>query len=135
MNPDAPLPTELFLLGWSVILLFAHIALQSLLATKDRGLAYNASARDEEGKPLGTMAKRAERALKNYAETWPGFIALALALAVSGRTGGLGETGAWVWFIARIAYIPLYLFGVPYLRSLAWGVAALGLVLMLVRFL
>lgn len=135
MNPAAPLPTELALLGWSVILLFVHIALQGALATNDRGLGYNAGARDGEGKPLGTFAKRAERTLKNYSETWPAFAALALGLAVSGRTGGIGETGAWVWFASRIIYIPLYVLGVPYVRTLVWGVAAIGLVLMLVRFL
>ncbi len=130
-----PLPTELLLLGWSTVLLFAYVMIQGQTATRDRGLDWNAGPRDGEQKPLGEMAGRAERALKNFQETYPVFIALALELAVTDRTGGLGAIGAWLWFGARIAYIPLYLFGIKYVRSLCWMVSILGLLLMLIRSL
>jgi uncharacterized MAPEG superfamily protein len=129
------LPTELLLLGWSTVLLFAYVMIQGQTATRDRGLDWNAGPRDGEQKPLGEMAGRAERALKNFQETYPVFIALALGLAVTDRTGGLGAIGAWLWFGARIVYIPLYLFGIKYVRSLCWTVSILGLLLMLIRFL
>ena len=129
------LPTELLLLGWSTVLLFAYVMIQGQTATRDRGLDWNAGPRDGEQKPLGAMAGRAERALKNFQETYPVFVALALGLAVTDRTGGLGAIGAWLWFGARIAYIPLYLFGIKYVRSLCWMVSILGLLLMLIRFL
>ena len=129
------LPIELMLLGWSTILLVVYIMTQGQMATLDRGLGWNAGPRDGEAKPLGTLAGRAQRALRNFQETYPAFIALALALAVSGRGGGLGAIGAWTWLIARIVYLPLYLMGVPYLRSLCWTVSMLGLILMLVRLL
>ncbi|KQN15920.1 conserved membrane hypothetical protein [Sphingomonas aurantiaca] len=129
------LPTELLLLGWSTVLLFAYVMIQGQTATRDRGLDWNAGPRDGEQKPLGEMAGRAERALKNFQETYPVFVALALGLAVTDRTGGLGAIGAWLWFGARIAYIPLYLFGIRYVRSLCWLASILGLLLMLIRFL
>ena len=129
------LPTELLLLGWSTVLLFAYVMIQGQTATRDRGLDWNAGARDGEQKPLGPMAGRAERALKNFQETYPVFVALALGLAVTDRTGGIGAIGAWLWFGARIAYIPLYLFGIKYVRSLCWMASILGLLLMLIRFL
>ncbi len=127
------MPTELTLLGASTILLFAHVMIQGQTATRDRGLAWNAGPRDGEQTPLGPLAGRAARALANFQETYPAFIALTLALTVTGQTGGLGATGAIVWFAARIAYIPLYLLGVPYVRSLAWLLSILGLLLMLIR--
>jgi len=129
------LPTELLLLGWSTVLLFAYVMIQGQTATRDRGLDWNAGPRDGEQKPLGEMAGRAGRALKNFQETYPVFVALALGLAVTDRTGGLGAIGAWLWFGARIAYIPLYLFGIRYVRSLCWLASILGLLLMLIRFL
>ncbi len=128
------MPIELTLLGASVVLLVVHILIQGQTATRERGLAWNAGPRDGEQAPLGPLAGRAARASANYLETYPAFVALALGLAVTGQTGGLGAAGAILWFAARIAYIPLYLLGVRYVRSLAWTAAMLGLLLMLVRF-
>lgn len=130
------MPTELTILGISVILLVVHVMLQGQTATRERGLAWNAGPRDgNDEKPLGPLAGRAARALANYQETYPAFVALALGLAITGQTGGLGAAGAILWLVARIVYIPLYLFGIPYVRSLAWVAAMLGLLLMLIRFL
>jgi len=129
------LPLEFTLLGWSVVLLVVAIMLQGQLATRELGVTWNAGPRDSEQQPKGVLAGRAQRALDNFKESYPAFIALALALAVSGRTGGLGATGALLWFVARIVYHPLYLFGVPYLRSLVWVASMLGLLLMLIRLL
>lgn len=134
--PDlTALPTELVLLGWSTVMLFAHIMLQGQLVTRERGTDWNAGPRDGAEKPLGEFAGRATRTLANFQETYPIFVALALGLAVSGRVGGIGAIGAIVWFVARIAYVPLYLFGVKYVRSLCWLASILGLLLMLIRFL
>ena len=128
----SPITTELTVLGWSFVLFLAHLMVQATPALKDQGAAFNAGPRDDPP-PLGITAGRAQRAFANFKETYPIFIALALGLAVTGRSGGLAATGAWIWLVARIAYIPLYLFGVPYVRSLAWGVAAAGLVMMATR--
>lgn len=130
-----PLPLELTLLGWSVVLLTVAILLQGHFATRERGTQWNAGPRDGDNAPKGVMAGRAQRALDNFKESYPAFLALALALAVTGRTGGIGAIGAMLWFAARIAYHPLYLFGVPYVRSLAWMASMVGLLLMLIRLL
>jgi uncharacterized MAPEG superfamily protein len=126
---------EIQLLGWSVILLFVYIAAQGALVTRVRGLVWNAGPRDGGPGELPTHAGRAQRALDNFKETWPAYIALSLALALTGRTGGAGAVGAWLWFGARIAYLPLYLFGVPWVRTLAFGVSLVGLILMLRQLL
>ncbi len=130
-----PLPTEITLLGWSVVLLLVHIFVQGGLSARQRGLAWGAGARDAAPVPLGLHAGRAQRALDNFKETYPAFIALALALALTGRSGGTGATGAGLWFAARIVYLPLYLLGVPWVRSGAYGVSLAGLMMMLGQLL
>ena len=118
------------LLGWSVLLLALHIGLQGAGSVLELGPTWNAGPRDEEKKPSGKFAGRASRASANLQETYPAFVGLALALAVAGDPSGWGLTGAWTWFACRILYIPLYLAGVPYIRSLVWLGSLAGLLIM-----
>ena len=128
----APASALLALVGWSVVLLFVHVMLQGMTATRELGSAWNAGPRDEEKRPQGVLAGRAARASANFRETYPAFVALALALVVAGRDGGLGLAGGWVWLSCRLVYIPLYLAGIPYIRSVVWLGSAIGLLMMFV---
>ena len=118
------------LLAWSVVLLVVHVALQGFTATLELGSAWNAGPRDEERRPSGKVAGRLARASANFRETYPAFVGLCLALAITGDLTGWGLTGAWTWFVCRIIYIPLYLAGVPYIRSLIWLGSLAGLLIM-----
>ncbi len=120
------------LLAWSVVLLVVHIMLQGHLATRELGSKWNAGPRDDEKKPKGALAGRAERASANFRETYPAFVALAAAAGLMGITSGWALIGAYVWFACRIVYIPLYLAGVPYVRSLVWLGAMAGLLAMFI---
>lgn len=121
--------TELWLLFSSLPLFGLYLGAQSLIFRWQHGLLYAASARDE-NEPEGELLGRAERALRNFQETWPVFIVLTLIghLAMPGEP--LMFWGAIVWFAARLAYLPLYLFGVFMIRSLVWNVTLLGLIIM-----
>jgi uncharacterized MAPEG superfamily protein len=132
---SASLPVELRILGLSVVWLLVHILAQAATVTRERGLNWNMGARDEISPSLGPMAGRAQRALANYSETWPAFIALALALTVSGRAGGTGAVGAALWLCARVLYLPLYLYGIKYWRTAVYAVSWIGLALMLGQLL
>jgi uncharacterized MAPEG superfamily protein len=131
----AALTGELQALAWSVVLLLIHVAAQGAASTASLGIGYNLGARDEDRQPSGPLASRLRRASANFIETYPAFIALALALAVSGKSGGMGATGAFVWLGFRVLYLPLYAFGVPVLRTLAWTGAMIGLLMMLTRLM
>ena len=72
------------------------------------------------------LTGRADRALANAIEAMILFFPLAL---LSQGTGG-AVAGAAVFVIARIAYVPLYLAGVPFLRTGAWLAGLAGLFLM-----
>src|ERR1700733_2133782 len=101
-----PLPTEIVMLGVSVVLLLAQLFLQSIPATLEFGGEYRTGPRDETKALHGVFAGRADSAFRNLMETFPAFA--ALALVVTGRNGGLGATAAEVWVAARILYVPLY---------------------------
>jgi uncharacterized MAPEG superfamily protein len=123
---------EIRILAWTVVLGFVHIVAASHAASLQRGYRWTASARDREVAPLTGVAGRLDRALRNFSETFPLFAALLLAAQAIGRHSWLTETGAILYFVARLAYLPLYAFGVPLVRSLVWNVAALGMALLLV---
>ncbi len=120
---------ELTMLVWSTTLLGAYLGAQSILYRLDYGIVHGATARDNERSP-GVLAGRAERALRNLLETYAVFVALVLATELSGRSDSLTVWGIHLYFWARWVYLPLYIGGVPYMRSLVWCVSGLGLALM-----
>ena len=81
--------TEMAVLGWSVVLLLVQVVLQAS-AGLDLGPRYLFSPRDEKRESKVVVAGRLQRALRNFLETYPAFVALALALVVTGKAGGLG---------------------------------------------
>jgi uncharacterized MAPEG superfamily protein len=88
------------------------------------------SARDKPAPPQGLIYGRATRALANYVENFTAFAALDLAFIATHQPGGWGPT---IWIVARILYLPLYLFGVIYLRSIVWGISLVAILMMLAR--
>lgn len=126
--------SEITVLGWSVVLLLLQVVVQAT-ATYDLGPKYLFSPRDEGRVSRSVVAGRLSRALHNLLETYPAFVALALALVITGKAGGLGATGAWLWLAARVAYVPVYAAGIPVIRTLLWALSIVGLVLMLLRLM
>ena len=95
-------------------------------------LGDDASERDlVDALALRAAVNRLARAQANLMETLPLFVAALLACAVAGRLGPRTLLGAQLFFWGRLVYLPLYAAGVAVARSLAWGVALLGLVLIL----
>ena len=122
---------ELWLLVAAIVLGFVHILLQAHSMNLQRGLHWNAGPRDEHMPPLSGVAGRLKRALRNYLETFPFFAAAVLTAQVVNVHNAFTLWGAWLYVVGRIAYLPLYAFGVRYVRSLAWNIATLGILLVL----
>lgn len=113
------------------VLCLVQIIIASHAASHQRGYLWTASARDGEVAPLTGIAGRLERALRNFLETFPVFVAAVLLVHVLGRSGALSKWGAVLYFAARVVYVPLYVAGIPVIRSLVWNVAFVGIVLLL----
>jgi uncharacterized MAPEG superfamily protein len=128
-----PLPTEIVMLGLGAVLLLLQMFLQSVASAVELGVGYKMGYRDDSRVVRSAIAGRADRAFRNLLETFPIFAALALALVVTGRNGGLGALGAQIWIVMRILYVPLYLIQIPFARSVVWFASIFALVAMLVR--
>ncbi len=118
--------TELWLLFASLPIYALYLGAQSILYRWHHGLWYAQTARDAEGPPSPILG-RAERALRNFFETWPAFIVLTLIAHLAHQHDQLVFWGAIDWLASRALYLPLYLSGVFGLRSLVWFIGAIGL--------
>ena len=126
------LSVEMAYLALSVLLLLVHLSVQSFTYKAQVGNRYTVGPRDDDLPPAGT-AGRAARAYRNFLETFPAFAALALAIEVTGAHDSYAGFGAALYFWGRVAYLPAYLAGLVWIRTLIWNASAVGLVIMLWR--
>ncbi|MEM8536984.1 MAG: MAPEG family protein [Pseudomonadota bacterium] len=125
---------ELQYLVYAVILLIAHILIQATLSDLSKGIGWALGPQDE-AREQNVIAGRVQRALRNYLENLPAFIALALVLALTERSTETTALGAAIWFWARVAYVPAFASGLPLVRSVAWFASLVGLAMMILPLL
>jgi len=118
---------EIKMLAWSILLGIASVLIAASLATRVRGLDWNVGNRDAESARLTGPAGRAQRASRNFLETFPFFAAAVLAVVLTKANTNHTALGSELYFWGRLAHLPIYIIGIPYLRSLAWAVAFWGL--------
>ncbi|WP_415404232.1 MAPEG family protein [Tateyamaria sp. SN3-11] len=120
---------ELIYLTYATLLLIAHVLIQATLSDLSKGIGWALGSQDEK-REQNAIAARVERALANYLAYFPAFAAIALALTVTNLNTETTAIGAAIWFWARVAYVPAYASGIPLVRSVAWIVSMVGLVMM-----
>lgn len=118
---------DLWILLAAALLGLVHVSLSSFLYKGQEGNAYTVGPRDEP-RPRKGVAGRLDRAQWNFLETFPLFAVCILVAHVSGTAGNLSWWGGVLYLGGRIAYLPLYALGVPWLRTFSWNIATLGLV-------
>ena len=123
--------TELTYLVATLALALVQILLPAGARTLEFGIGWNAGARDQTPPSHNPVVGRLERAQSNLYETLPLFIGAVLIAHVTGAESALTLWGVALYFWARVAYVPLYALGVPYIRSLVWLVSLVGLVMLL----
>lgn len=119
---------ELKLLVWSVALAFAQMLLAVVGATQQVGIEELAGNREFTPKLMG-WAERARKGHLNMLENLALFAPLVLVAHMTGRTNATTALGAEIFFLARLIYVFVFAFGVPYLRTLVWTVSVIGLIL------
>jgi uncharacterized MAPEG superfamily protein len=120
--------SELACLEVAVLLWLVHVLLQANLTGASP--SYLFSSRDDPPPPASMIGGRAARAARNYIDNFPPFAALDLAFLATNHPAGIWPT---LWIVARIAYLPLYLFNGIYARTTAWLISIIALAAMLIR--
>ncbi len=120
------LSVELAYLALCVPLALAYIVTQAVLA--------GGAGRRRAGDTLSERGFRAEKALRNFIETFALFAAMALGVTLAGKADWWTGLGAALYFWGRVAYLPAYIAGVGPVRSMFWTIATLGIAIMFWQF-
>ena len=123
---------ELAYLVWSAVLTFILVLIAVSGATLQVGLPKLAANRDDLPELTG-WAGRAQRAHRNMLENLILFAILVLVAHAVGVRNGMTVLGAQLFFWGRVAYAVLYIAGIPWARTAAWGVSVVGLLLILLQ--
>ena len=123
----ALLELTMYFTVWTLLTVVMGGAIRNQEWTKE-GRQIGLGNRDnlKEATPMGG---RAERAAKNSIEAAVFFVPLAMIANAAGLDTEV-MLGAQIAFWARIAYVPIYIAGIKYLRSFVWLVGVGGYALM-----
>jgi len=125
---------ELMLLAWAVALTLVQMLVAASGSASQVGVMPLFGNR--QGMPALTgWAGRAQRAHHNMLENLVLFAALVLICAVTNKTNATTLLGAQLFLWARVAYAAIYVAGIPYLRTAAWLVSVIGLVMIFLQLL
>jgi uncharacterized MAPEG superfamily protein len=123
---------ELMYLIWAAALtvILAVIAVSG--AALEVGLPRLAGNREGMGEMPG-WAGRAARAHRNMLENLVLFAILVLAARAANISNATTLLGAQLFFWGRVAHAAIYIAGIPWLRTAAWVISVLGLLLIFLQ--
>ena len=125
---------ELKLLIWSTALALIQMLVALLAAIAQVGFLPLVGNRENLPGFEG-WAGRAQRAHRNMLESLIVFATLVLVAQSAGKTDVATALGAQLFFWSRLAYAPVYVIGIPWLRTALWGVSFVGLLQILLQLL
>ncbi len=129
------MPTEINYLLSAVALYLLMIVFQAVAATVSGKVTLGDLLGPRDKLPASGVSQlhaRARRAQANFTEGMVMFIPLVMITVYSAQTTPMSALGATLFFYGRLAFAPLYWFGVPVLRTVAWAVSIVGILLLLV---
>jgi uncharacterized MAPEG superfamily protein len=123
---------ELTYLVWAAALTVIQVVIAVSGAQLQVGLPTLADNR--EGLPQFTgWAGRARRAHANMLESLVLFAILVLTAKAAGISNATTLLGAQLFFWSRVAYAVIYIVGIPWVRTVAWAVSVIGLLLIFLQ--
>ena len=125
---------ELMYLVWSAALTFVLVLIAVASAILQCGLPTLAGNREGLTKMTG-WAGRAQRAHLNMLESLILFAVLVFVARLAGIHNTMTLLGAQMFFWGRVAHAVVYIAGIPWVRTAAWGVSVVGLVLIFLQLI
>lgn len=116
------------------VLILIYVSVQSMLQKASLGNAWTVGARDSTPQQ-NEISGRAKRATENLLETALIYVCLAVVIEFTGRSSAITEWGALVYLIGRAVYLPAYLAGYPWVRTIIWNISTAALAVMLIGLL
>lgn len=127
--------TEITMLWASALLGLVYLLAAVVPSVLARGMPWALGPRDGDWPAVGTVAARLDRAWRNFRETFPIFAAAILISIQVPQDSTLAALGAQLYFWGRVAFLPIYAIGWPFVRTAAWTVSLAGIVLVLLAAL
>ena len=123
MTKTLMIVAELAVINWALIVAASLIKAR---AWTPPGMKAALGNREEACEAHG-FAARTDRAGKNMLENMVLFTALALVASIGGVGDPHVELGARIFYWARLAYIPIYMVGIPVARTATWAISIIGM--------
>lgn len=127
------MPTELLQLSLAVLLAFVQLTLYAVKGNLDLGVGYTAGPRDTAPEGASTTCLRLKRAYENHLETLPWFAIAVLVAHLTNTADTIVIASGWAYLAARALYVPAYVSGIPFLRSVIWAAATLAILVITLR--
>jgi uncharacterized MAPEG superfamily protein len=123
--------TELWMLAGTTILFILLLAMQSSISLFT-GVSITTLAGDRSDLPAAEgLRGRAARTVNNSVEGMVVFVPLVVIAHLAGISNDLTVMGATIYFWSRVVYVPCYMFGIPWIRTLVFGAGLAGLIMII----
>lgn len=125
---------ELTALALAALLQALQFAAYSVTANMQVGPKYAMGPRDTPRQLTG-LAGRLQRAMNNHFEGLILFTIAVVVVTLSDQSNAVTQLAAWVYLLARAAYVPAYALGLTPWRSLIWMAGFFATIVMIVAAL
>jgi uncharacterized MAPEG superfamily protein len=130
--PSMPMTPELMYLVWSAAFTLVLAVVAVLGAWQEVGLPTLAGNREGLGE-MPSWAGRAARAHRNMLENLVLFAILVLVARAANVSNAMTLLGAQLFFWGRVVHAIVYIAGIAWVRTAAWTVSVLGLLLIFLQ--
>lgn len=124
------MPIEIRMLAYSATLCVLLAVPYTIGLILERGLPTVAGNREDFADGAGWIG-RSQRAHRNLVENLVPFAALLLSVVVTNKLDPTTAFAARLFFYARLGHAVIYLIGIPWLRTLAFALGVVAMVMLL----